>query len=739
MNRDEARSAIESLSAELERHDRLYYEEANPEISDADYDRLFRDLEELEQKWPDLASPNSPTKRVGGRPLDGFSQQAHAIPMLSIDDVFSEDEVRDFFIRMGKTLGNGPIPVIVEPKIDGVAASLVYRNGELEAAVTRGDGVTGDVITENVRTIRSLPLRLGAKAPEILEIRGEIYMPNQAFAEMNRLRDEAGLQAFANPRNATAGTLKLLDSKEVARRPLAFIAHGFGQLQGIEFATFSEYRDLIHSLGLPLNDPVWHVDTVESTLEAIRELDVKRHDLPYGTDGAVIKVDRIEDHARLGATSRAPRWSVAFKYPPEQRETLLRDIVVQVGRTGTLTPVAELDPVLVSGTTVRRATLHNQDEIDRKDVRIGDTVVIEKAGEIIPAVVKVIKEKRPADSRPFNLYELVEGVCPRCGGPIERPEGFVAWKCVNFSCPAQASNRLKQFVSRKALDIDGVGDKVAVKLVERGLIEDVLDLFELQVEQLADFNIGTAAEPRMLGEKNGTKIIETAERAKSLPLHRWLFGLGIPQVGESAAREISRLVASIHDIPDSEVIEMIRERGEKDAWIKENSLRSEAVSRLSVEAFAELKKKYEGSKLRLRELTEKLEPFAVSPELGGVASANLLAFFRGESGRKTLEKMKRLGIDPASANYLPEPAKAGTAGGGSGAAGKTFVITGTLSAPRDEIKNRILDAGGKVSGSISGKTDFLVAGDGGGSKRDKAASLGVEVISEEDLDKLLTE
>ena len=421
MTPDEAQSEIARLSDELERHNKLYYLDATPEISDSEYDKLFRELELLENAWPDFASPNSPTKRVGGEPVDGFEQMTHSIPMLSIDDVFSKEEVADFFTRITKNLGEKVVPLIIEPKIDGVAVSLIFEKGELRAAVTRGDGTTGDVITENVRTIGSVPLRLPKDAPEVLEVRGEIYMPNDGFAKINQARDEAGLQAFANPRNATAGTLKLLDSKEVAKRPISFIAHGFGRIEGREMTTFSEFRELLATLGIPTNNPVWHTDNLEGVLNAIRELDEKRHDLAYGTDGAVVKIDSFAAHQKLGATSRAPRWAMAFKYPPEQKETLLHDITVQVGRTGTLTPVAELEPVFVSGTTVRRATLHNQDEIDRKDVRIGDTVVIEKAGEIIPAVVRVVKEKRSADSRPFNLFDLWEANVRAVNRPSNAP------------------------------------------------------------------------------------------------------------------------------------------------------------------------------------------------------------------------------------------------------------------------------------------------------------------------------
>lgn len=731
MTADEARSEIERLSTELEHHNELYYEKATPEISDADYDKMFRELEILETDWPDFSSPNSPTKRVGGKPIDGFEQQAHVVPMLSIDDVFSEEEVHDFFNRLIKNLGEKKIPLVVEPKIDGVAVSIIYENGELQSAVTRGDGATGDVITENVRTIHSVPLRLGDGAPELLEVRGEIYMPNDGFDKMNVQRESDGLALFANPRNATAGTLKLLDSREVAKRPLDFIAHGFGQLEGREVDSFSEFRQLLEELKFPTNNPMWMVENVDELLNAINELDEKRHDLGYGTDGAVAKVDSFGSQAELGSTSRAPRWAMAFKYPPEQKETLLHSITVQVGRTGNLTPVAELEPVFVSGTTVRRATLHNQDEIERKDVRIGDTVVIEKAGEIIPAVVKVVKDKRPADTQPFDLYEHLEGKCPCCGSPIERPEGFVAWRCDNFRCPDQAASRIKQFVSRKALDIDGIGNIVAEKLVERGLIKDALDLFELEVDQLGDFNIGTAAEPRMLGEKNGAKIVETSKRARGYPLSKWLYGLGISNVGESAALEASRLVESIFDIPESEVLEMIRERGEKDTWMKSHPLRS-SKEELSVDEYSERKAQHEKYKPRVVELNEKLADYEVNPELGGVATASLVGFFRSEYGEQILQRMKNLGIEPKSTNYLPKPSEAAASGDGPSLIGKTFVITGTLSSPRNDIKAKIQDAGGKVTGSISSKTDFLLAGEGGGSKRTKAESLGVEIISEED-------
>jgi len=393
---------IAELRQLLTHHNQLYYQDAQPEISDAEYDRLFRELEDLEKANPDLYDPNSPTQRVGGAPLEAFEQRAHLIPMLSIDDIFADEEVGDFFKRLQKNLNLEKIPLTVEPKIDGVACTLVYRNGALDYALTRGDGSHGDDITQNVRTIRSLPILL-SDAPPLLEVRGEIFMPNAEFAELNKQRLAEGQDAFANPRNATAGTLKSLDSRTAAERPLAFLAHGIGAHEGTDFETEDDYRALLDQFKIPKNNPIWHVETLDETLAAIRELDTARHEIPHETDGAVIKVLSFVDRETLGYTSRAPRWAAAFKYPAEQKETLLTAITIQVGRTGVLTPVAELTPVLVSGSTVSRATLHNQEEIERKDVRIGDTVVIEKAGEIIPSVVKVVLEKRPADTEPYHL------------------------------------------------------------------------------------------------------------------------------------------------------------------------------------------------------------------------------------------------------------------------------------------------------------------------------------------------
>lgn len=732
MTPDDPQAEIARLSAEIEHHNRRYYDEAEPEISDAEYDALYRQLEALEAEYPLFANPNSPTRRVGGTPSEGFEQIRHPVPMLSIDDLFEipeeeldkieaktgarppkEQELVDFYRRLQRGLGVEEIPVTIEPKIDGVAVSLVYRGGKLEYAATRGDGTTGDVITANVRTIRSIPMTLPAVegVPATLEVRGEIFMPGEGFARMNEERDEAGLPTFANPRNATAGTLKLLDPREVAARPLDFIAHGLGLVEGGEIGSITDFHALLDRVGIRKNEPLTIARNLEEVLDAVRRLDVERHDLPYGTDGAVIKVIDRDAQQQLGYTSRAPRWAAAYKYPPEQKETKLLAITVQVGRTGKLTPVAELAPVLVSGTTVRRATLHNESFIQEKGIAIGDVVLIQKAGEIIPEVIKVTAKRGP--DVPFSMHAHLGGVCPVCSGPIERRETVSGSKaeartivthfCVSFECPAQVASRMRQFVSRKALDIEGIGSTVAEKLVERGLIRSPLDLFEISEDTLATLNLGTEESPRIFGEKNAAKIIQARERAaKEMPLARWLFAMGISQVGESAARELARLHRNFGELAASPLL-------------------------------AELRTLKTGES---KEKNAVLAPYEIASEVGPIVAASVLDFFQSAAGSAVLSRLVEFGIDPRSDNYAPKPGE-DTGGAGKPLAGKTFVITGTLSAPRDDIAARILAAGGKVSGSVSKNTHYLLAGEGGGSKLDKALALGVNVIAEADLEALL--
>lgn len=704
---------IRELRASLDHHNRLYYNKATPEISDAEYDTLFRELELLEKDHPEFHDANSPTLRVGGAPIEGFQQIRHAVPMLSIDDVFelsaeameksgvasAEQELVDFYQRLQKNLKRTDISVTIEPKIDGVAVSLLYRDGKLAYAATRGDGQTGDDVTHNVRTIRNIPLALPSPHPSLLEVRGEIFMPNEAFAALNAERDEAGLPTFANPRNSAAGTLKQLDPKIVAKRPLAFLAHGLGAYDGPPLETEHAFHDLLGNLGIPQNLPILNADNLDELLEKVRQINIQRHGLDYGTDGAVIKILNRAEREQLGFTSRAPRWAAAYKFLPEQKETTLNNIIIQVGRTGVLTPVAELTPVLVSGSTVSRATLHNQDEITKKDIRLGATVLIEKAGEIIPAIVKVIRHVDGAV--PFILYDSVGGKCPSCGGPISQEEGFVAWRCTNFACPAQAVTSIKHFAARKALDLDGLGEIVAEALVRHGYCTTPLDLFKLTEDILGPLNLGTEEAPRRFGEKNAAKVLAALEAAKSKPLHRWLFAMGIRQLGESAAKELSRLHRSIPEIANSEILaELLRD-----------------------------------TRATAKKQNDFLAKYSITGDVGPAVAETITRFFTSEAGQYVLARLSELGIDPQSDNYLPLAAEVDLSA--LPLAGKTFVITGTLSMDRDAMKEFIESKGGKVSGSVSAKTSYVLAGEGGGSKRDKAEKLGVTILDEPALQTLI--
>ena len=956
---------VAELRQLIDYHNNLYYTQAEPEISDPEYDKLFRELEELEKTHAHLADPNSPTQRVGSKPLEGFSQITHPVPMLSIDDVFElkdseipEAELITFYKRLQKNLGREDIALTLEPKIDGVAVSLYYENGSLKYAATRGDGTTGDDVTQNVRTIRNIPLTLekrhlappqheqevhfspppspnslaedetpyrtsapvsgidfesilpyetahehtaenalvpgthpqgspqslarrlqedsagnhgdnvaqrirretesilewgthtrrllnlqeitrltegwiklagqsehtvflaekylrvvkftlppnfGAqgsipylrnivacnriygddiwfhgillteqgpafvisqpyvdgtepssgeiadwftnqgyqskghnrwfhpvtgvdvadahtgnlikssdgelipidlqvlkeggkfKIPAILEIRGEIFMPNSAFAAMNEERDEAGLPTFANPRNATAGTIKQLDPKIVATRPLAFLAHGLGAYDGDPLDSETDFHDLLDSFSIPRNQPVHITHNLDELLAGVKFFSAHRHEIDHATDGVVVKVLDRSVREQLGSTSRAPRWAAAYKFLPEQQETTLNAISIQVGRTGVLTPVAELSPVLISGSTVSRATLHNQDEITKKGIYIGARVLIEKAGEIIPAIVKVI-DPDPAIP-PFSLYDFVAGKCPSCQAPITQEEGFVAWRCTNFECPAQAVTAVSHFAARKALDIEGLGETVAEALVRHGYVKSPLDLFSLTEETLANLNLGTVEAPRRFGEKNAAKILTALEAARSKPLNKWLFAMGIRQLGESAAKEMSRLHQNLTDVPNSEILTELLRDTRPDAKKKNPAL----------------------------------EPYAITGEVGPPVAESILTFFRSEAGQHALRRFAELGINPASSNFAPKPAETPRLA----FTGKTFVITGTLSQDRDHYKNLIEQNGGKVSGSVSKNTDYVLAGESAGSKLDKAKQLGVSILDEEAFGALL--
>lgn len=661
----EAAQRVAQLRLEIEEHNQRYYQEAAPTISDREYDELYRELSGLERRFPNLAAPDSPTQRVGGEPLKAFAQITHRVPMLSLDNTYSEEEVQDFYRRLERLLPNRKIPVVIEPKVDGVAVSMLYEKGELRYAATRGDGTVGDDITQNIRTIRAVPKQLKGDVPDILEVRGEAYLDKRGFAKLNAERKAAGLPEFANPRNAAAGSLKQLDPAIAAQRPLGVVCYGTGLVEGATLDRHSELFALLKKLGLPGSERWWVAESVEEILQAIHELDRIRHDFAYQTDGAVVKVDAFSQREILGFTAKSPRWAIAFKYEAERVETRLLDILIQVGRTGTLTPVAALEPVTVGGSRVARATLHNEEEIERKDIRIGDRVVIEKAGEVIPAVVSVRTDLRTGSEKKFRIPKH----CPECGSAVVKDEGQVAVRCVNSQCPAQVRRRIEHFASRGAMDIEGLGEAVINQLVQLKLLGDVGDIYRLES--------GALNELERMGEKSVSNLLGAIERSRSRPLWRLLFGLGILHVGVSAARALADHFPNLDAIKESSVEELQR-----------------------------------------------------IPDVGQVVGQSIHDFFREPHNLALIEKLREAGL-----RFEAEEKKASDAA--PGFKGTTWVITGTLSQSRDEIAELILARGGKVSGSVSKKTSFVLAGEEAGSKLEKAKKLGVRVLDEAEFRKML--
>jgi DNA ligase (NAD+) len=716
LDEKQAAKRVKHLRDEIRNHDRLYYDQAAPIISDREYDRLYKELVDLETQFPDLIRPDSPTQRVGGKPLQAFEQVSHLIPMLSLDNTYSEGEVKNFYVRLQRLLPNEKIPVVIEPKVDGVAVSLLYENGRLRQAATRGDGNIGDNITQNIRTIRSVPERLRDMAPKLLEVRGEVYMDRKGFEKLNAQRKEQGLPLFANPRNAAAGSLKQLDPTIVAKRPLGIVLYGTGATEGVDVDLHSEIFPQLKKLGLPVTERWWLAESVDEILDAIHKLDGIRHNFAYQTDGAVVKVDSFKQREQLGFTAKSPRWAIAYKYAAERVETLLNDIIIQVGRTGILTPVAVLEPVLVSGSTVGRATLHNEDEIKRKDIRIGDTVVIEKAGEVIPAVVEVVKSKRPRSTKPFDFSEHIHGKCPVCGGPVRRDPEFVAWRCENLHCSAQTTRRVEFFAARGALDIESIGGIVADKVVERGLVREPLDLFELKVDQLATLNLGTDEAPRIFGEKNATKAINAIERARTLPLSRWLYALAIPDIGKTTATQLARFHETIEDVANSPLLHDVLDYHEKR---REKQSAKRIAERLIKAGFAERSK-------------SKAEKDGIVTEVGSVVAQSVVEFFASATGKRILRRLEELRIQPKSEKVSAKKTEELLL------AGKTFVLTGTLpSMTREEATEKIESLGGHVTGSVSRKTNYVLAGADPGSKFDKAKELGIRILDEAAFRKML--
>ena len=788
MTQAEAKKRHARLVEEIRRHDRAYYVEARPVISDQEYDRLYHELLDLEKEFPELATPDSPSHRVGGAPLSEFQSVRHAVPMMSLDNTYSQEEVRDFVKRVQKLLPDETLEWVVEPKVDGVAVSLRYENGVLVVGATRGDGTTGDDITANLKTIRSVPLNLlhvaafgrapqisesrarqkdggarpNAATPEVLEVRGEVFMPLAGFEKLNGERKAAGEELFGNPRNTAAGSLKQLDPKIVAKRPLDVILYGMGApasgtarlgllpehaepVLGVPQSQI-ELLDFLKSLGFKTPERTWFCKSEADLIAAIAELDTVRKKFAYETDGAVIKLNSFEQQRRVGATAKAPRWAIAYKYAPEQAETRLNAITIQVGRTGALTPVAELEPVFLAGSTISRATLHNEDYIREKDIRIGDTVVIEKAGEVIPAVVSVVLKKRPQPEPPqFDFSKHIHGKCPACGGQIARDPEFSVWCCLNIAgCSAQSVRRVEFMTQRRALDIEGLGGVVAEKLIERGLIKEPLDLFDLKLETLGKLNLGTDDEPRTFGEKNATKILDALQRAKTAPLSRWIMALAIPDIGEQTAIDLAGFFPDISTLASSSFVKDTAELGKLRRVFEENKVGENEKSLTEVEKSARKRCQAEAKQLgnpigkRLIEAgfaRPSAQHWQARTLIGPVSAQAIIDWAANAHGQRILQRMQKFHIAPKG---KAEISVSGVRSQTGLLAGKTFVLTGKLpTLSRDEASALVRDAGGNVTGSVSNNTDFLLAGEEAGSKLAKAKELGVKILTEQEFLELL--
>lgn len=748
----DARARITELFQELERHNRLYYIDVNPEIADSEYDTLYRELETLEKEFPDLALPDSPTQRVGGAPLDKFDNVRHTVPMLSINFTHNKHKptstdkdsssLEHFNERICKILTDKDFSYLLEPKVDGLAISVRYEDGKYVQACTRGDGEVGDNVTANIKTISSIPLHLNRDEtiPAVLEVRGEIYMPLDDFASFNREREEDGKPPFANPRNAAAGTLKLLDPRKVARRPLDAVFYAVGTVEGDLPDTHAELLKKLKRLGLRISPKYWKADSIEEIYSYLDELNDYRDNFPFGIDGGVIKINERKLYERLGRTAKSPRWAMAYKYKAEEAETTLRKITIQVGRTGVLTPVAELDPVLLSGSTVSRATLHNEDEIRRKDIREGDRVIIQKAGEIIPAIIRINKDARSADAEPFKMPRE----CPICGEPVNRKSGEVAVRCENLQCSAQLTRLVQHFTARKALDIESLGGVVSGKLVERGLLKHILDLFDLTVQQLATLNIGTEKDVRIFGIPNATKAIDSLKKARTAPLNKWLFALGIPRLGDESARiaafEHDNLAAVASSVLLNKIVSIseLQERCRQlNPRAHHNKSKTEAERAQLAKQREELCAKLDTEAGELVELgwykrkRDSHEYTMTNNGIGSKTARAILAFFVSKQGQSILERLNRLRIDPRGRKK-----NAGT----SILTDKIFVLTGSLqTASRTEISEKIRSLGGKVTGSISKNTNYLLTGENPGSKLENARALGVQIIDEAEFIELIGE
>ncbi len=657
---------IEHLREQLRRHNYHYYVLDDPQIPDSEYDRLFHQLKSLEQQHPDLITADSPTQRVGAAPLSGFEEVQHKAPMLSLGNVFSETGLMDFEQRIRARLdSDDPLEYEVEPKLDGLAINLRFENGVLVQAATRGDGSRGEDVTQNVRTIESIPLKLiGDDYPRVLEARGEVFMPLAGFNAYNKKALARGEKPFANPRNAAAGSLRQLDSRITAKRPLAFYAYGVGEVDADPDVTQSGVMMRLRGWGIPVSPELQVVSGARGCLDYYHDLMRRRDALEYDIDGIVYKVNSLEKQRALGYVSRAPRWAIAHKFPAQEELTVVEAVEFQVGRTGAITPVARLKPVTVAGVVVSNATLHNMDEVQRKDIRVGDTVVIRRAGDVIPEVVSVVSERRPDDTSDIVMPQK----CPVCGSDILRAEGEVVARCSGgLYCSAQRKQGIKHFASRKAMDIDGLGDKLVDQLVDAGLIEDIAGLYQLHAEDVAGLE--------RMGSKSADNLMQALQKSKRSSLSRFLFALGIREVGEATAKSLAQEFLTLDAIMAAD--------------------------------------------------EERLQQ---TPDVGPIVAAHIVSFFQQPHNLEVLEKLLAAGIEwPEEQRQLGEmPLQ-----------GKTFVLTGALSRPRSEFKQQLQQLGAKVTGSVSKKTDYVVAGEAAGSKLKKAKSLGVTVLNEAELEELL--
>lgn len=652
---DKAEERIDELTRLLNKYAYEYYVSDAPTVSDYEYDMLMRELSDLEGKNPQYAYANSPTKRVGGKAVEGFEEVRHEVVMASLQDAFEKDEVLSFGERAAEALGKD-VSYDVEPKIDGLSVSVEYENGMLVRASTRGDGVVGENITENIKTIGSLPLVLAEKVPYI-EVRGEVFISKKRFAEINMKREEEGESLFANPRNAAAGSLRQLDPKIAAKRGLDIFIFNIQRASGISYETQSQSLDILRSLGFKVIEN--HVCSgIEEAYAGVEEIGRRRQDLPYDIDGAVIKVNSIAARGVLGSTSKAPKWAIAYKFPPEQKKTKVLDITVAVGRTGVLTPTAELEPVLVAGSTVSRATLHNIDNIRQKDIRIGDSVLIQKAGDIIPEVVKSLDNERDGSERQFVMPDR----CPVCGSEVVREEGEAAHRCTGLDCPAQLQRHIEHFVSRNAMNIDGLGPSIIEQMLERKMIAHAADIYYLKAEEIADMD--------KMGEKSASNLMNAIEMSKSSDLSRVIYALGIRHVGERAGKILAKRFKSLDALMHADKDELV------------------AIN-----------------------------------EIGEIMAQSITAFFKEERNIVSIEKLREAGVNFSAGEESGEDMRF---------EGKTFVLTGTLPTyKRDEAKQIIESMGGRVSGSVSKKTDYVLAGEEAGGKLEKANALGIEIIDEE--------